>query len=120
MPWNFLANYNFVLYALEARPNAKQGLVCRCYIRKPGFQTPLLCSSILRLRNAQATRSGIVSAFYTHLIDNPAIRRDDPIIVFFAGHGAKAEGRGRTGELLRIVESICPSFGDRAPSPSVT
>ena len=38
------------------------------------------------LRNSEATRAGIISAIKA-LSDNPLIKEQDPILIFFAGHG---------------------------------
>lgn len=44
---------------------------------------------IMILRNAEATRANILSAFWSHIIDNPAIGNGDPIIFHFSGHGTR-------------------------------
>ncbi|KAJ7035116.1 hypothetical protein C8F04DRAFT_1233783 [Mycena alexandri] len=38
-----------------------------------------------------ATQAGITSAFETHLTNNDRIRREDPILVYFAGQGRRLE-----------------------------
>ncbi|KAJ7493699.1 hypothetical protein FB451DRAFT_1490988 [Mycena latifolia] len=50
---------------------------------------PVPPSAICSLRNAGATRSAILAAFYKHLITNPHIKKDDPIIIYYAGHGGR-------------------------------
>ncbi|KAG9103449.1 hypothetical protein FRC06_010755 [Ceratobasidium sp. 370] len=45
-------------------------------------QGQLLC-----LFDEQATRDGIIGAFWTHLIQNKNIKPSDPIVIYFAGHG---------------------------------
>ncbi|KAG8735306.1 hypothetical protein FRC10_010756 [Ceratobasidium sp. 414] len=45
-------------------------------------QNQLLC-----LFDEQATRDGIITAFWTHLIQNKNIKPSDPIVIYFAGHG---------------------------------
>ncbi|KAG8767163.1 hypothetical protein FRC12_006421 [Ceratobasidium sp. 428] len=42
---------------------------------------------LLRLFDEQATRDGIINAFWTHLINNKNIKPSDPIVIYFAGHG---------------------------------
>ncbi|PBK59425.1 hypothetical protein ARMSODRAFT_945614 [Armillaria solidipes] len=44
---------------------------------------------IKNLRNEEATRSTIEAAI-KDLGNNPAIKKDDPILIFYAGHGAEA------------------------------
>ncbi|KAI0339455.1 hypothetical protein BDW22DRAFT_1431719 [Trametopsis cervina] len=46
--------------------------------------------NIVSLRNEGATRRRIISAI-SSLEFNPAIRRDDPILIYFAGHGGIAQ-----------------------------
>ncbi|QRV99047.1 ICE-like protease (caspase) p20 domain protein [Ceratobasidium sp. AG-Ba] len=41
---------------------------------------------ILTLFDEQATRDGIITAFWTHLIHNEDIKRSDPIVIYYAGH----------------------------------
>ncbi|KZV70057.1 hypothetical protein PENSPDRAFT_607783 [Peniophora sp. CONT] len=57
------------------------------YLRKdlhvPGEQ-------IVNLRNKFATRSAIIREIYA-LAKNPSIRKDDPILIFYAGHGTSAQ-----------------------------
>ncbi|QRV99098.1 ICE-like protease (caspase) p20 domain protein [Ceratobasidium sp. AG-Ba] len=42
---------------------------------------------ILTLFDEQATREGIITAFWTHLIHNGSIKPSDPIVIYYAGHG---------------------------------
>ena len=44
-------------------------------------------SRIRNLRDAQATRDAIISEFYA-LESNPDIKLGDPILIYYAGHGA--------------------------------
>lgn len=46
--------------------------------------------NIISLRNKQATRSNILSRI-SSLKCNSAIQRDDPILIYFAGHGGIAQ-----------------------------
>src|SRR5262245_9666200 len=41
------------------------------------------------LRNQDATRSGIIEAFQTFLINNPDIKHGDQILVHYSGHGSQ-------------------------------
>jgi hypothetical protein len=45
-------------------------------------------SHILHLRDHEASRNGIISAFHTHLIDNPNIAKGDAILFHYSGHGS--------------------------------
>ena len=67
---------------------------------------------IRHLRNSEATREGILSAFEEHLINNQEIQQNDPIVFYFAGHGSyeipqKIDFAGHK------METICP-YDDRA------
>ncbi|KDR71639.1 hypothetical protein GALMADRAFT_794930 [Galerina marginata CBS 339.88] len=62
---------------------------------------------IKHLRNTEATREGILSAFETHLIGNQKIQQDDAIIFYFAGHGSE-EFIGESWLTGNKMESICP------------
>lgn len=42
-------------------------------------------NQILCLINEQATRQGILEAFFSHLIQNSNIDHSDPILIYFAG-----------------------------------
>ncbi|KAF8596663.1 hypothetical protein BDV93DRAFT_480036, partial [Ceratobasidium sp. AG-I] len=44
---------------------------------------------IVCLLDEQATRQGILDAFESHLINNANIKHSDPIVIYFAGHGAR-------------------------------
>ncbi|EPQ52348.1 hypothetical protein GLOTRDRAFT_47282, partial [Gloeophyllum trabeum ATCC 11539] len=46
-------------------------------------------ANIATLYDKQATREGILSSFRTHLIENERIKKDDPILFYFAGHGTR-------------------------------
>ncbi|KAJ6622310.1 caspase domain-containing protein [Mycena sp. CBHHK59/15] len=66
-------------------------------------------SGVLLLTNADAKRKDILSAFHTHLIDNPAIERGEPIIIYFAGHGSRVPAPTGWHSPSGQVETICPS-----------
>ena len=51
------------------------------------FHVP--AASIKTLADAQATRQGILDAFKTHLIENPAIKSGDQIVFHYSGHGSQ-------------------------------
>jgi uncharacterized caspase-like protein len=64
---------------------------------------------IKHLKNSEATRKAILDAFQDHLIDNPYIKVDDPVIFYFAGHGGRQK-TNREGWVAHQnkVELICP------------
>jgi hypothetical protein len=43
------------------------------------------------LLNEQATRDNILNVFDLHLVQNQAIPRDGPILLYYSGHGARAD-----------------------------
>ncbi|KZT24898.1 hypothetical protein NEOLEDRAFT_401837 [Neolentinus lepideus HHB14362 ss-1] len=45
--------------------------------------------NIAQIYDKAATRDHILSTFRTHLIENPAIKHGDPVLFYFAGHGAQ-------------------------------
>ena len=47
-------------------------------------------SQIRLLRNAEATRGAIIQEF-NNLVADPRIRRGDPILIFYAGHGGEVK-----------------------------
>jgi hypothetical protein len=53
------------------------------------LKTNFPLSTIRTLYNAKATRNAIVREI-EHLIRNSTIKRDDPILIFYAGHGGEA------------------------------
>ncbi|KAJ7627877.1 caspase domain-containing protein [Mycena rosella] len=88
---------------------------------------PTPTTAILSLRNASATRSAILASFESHLIENPAIHKNDPIIIYYAGHGGQAEAPRGWASPSGTIETICPSdeatvaFGRLVPGiPDVT
>ena len=62
---------------------------------------------IKHLRDSEATREGILSAFEEHFINNTEIQRNDAIVFYFAGHGSFEipQGEHLAGSKM---ESICP------------
>ncbi|KAJ7919367.1 caspase domain-containing protein [Mycena leptocephala] len=67
-------------------------------------------SNIVLLKNEKATRSVILTAFKTHLLDNTNIpdRGEATMIFFFAGHGSRFEAPSDLIAPDRRVEAICP------------
>lgn len=55
------------------------------YLRERGVPE----SQILILKDDKATRANMLSAFQHHLINNPDITRDDPILFYYSGHGCR-------------------------------
>ncbi|KAJ2925148.1 hypothetical protein H1R20_g11945, partial [Candolleomyces eurysporus] len=41
------------------------------------------------LSDSQASKNNIEDTFMEHLVNNPSIQRDDPILIYFAGHGSR-------------------------------
>ena len=66
---------------------------------------------IKHLRDSQATRQNILSAFEEHLLNNQEIQQNDTIVFYFAGHGSYeiSEENYPAGNQL---ETICP-YDDR-------
>jgi uncharacterized caspase-like protein len=81
--------------------------VCR-FLTESLHANPL---HIKHLRDSEATREGILSAFEEHLINNPEIQQNDAIVFYFAGHGSYEipEENHLTGSKM---EAICP-YDDR-------
>jgi hypothetical protein len=46
-------------------------------------------AQVLTLTDGEATRAGIIQAFRTHLIDNPAIPRGAQLLFAYSGHGSR-------------------------------
>ncbi|KAJ7123573.1 caspase domain-containing protein [Mycena epipterygia] len=76
---------------------------------------PAPATSIRSLTNAEATRDTIISSFYEHLIDNRDINKDDPIIIYYAGHGSRVPAPQGWGSPACHVETICPSDESMGP-----
>ncbi|KAJ7501592.1 caspase domain-containing protein [Mycena galericulata] len=62
------------------------------------------------LTNAAATRSGILSAFQKHLLNNSSIpdNGEATMIFYFAGHGSRVEAPTNPLPADGLVETICP------------
>ncbi|KAJ7905991.1 caspase domain-containing protein [Mycena leptocephala] len=67
-------------------------------------------SNIVLLENENATRSAILSAFRTHLLENTNItdHGEATMIFFFAGHGSRFDAPSDLIAPDRRVEAICP------------
>lgn len=81
--------------------------VCR-FLTESLHANPL---HIRHLRDSEATRNGILSAFKEHLINNQDIQQNDAIVFYFAGHGSYEilEENYFAGNKM---EAICP-YDDR-------
>jgi hypothetical protein len=64
------------------------------------------------LTDDEATRSAILGGFETYLIDNVNINPGDAIVVYYAGHGCRADAPTRWGADDNQVETICPHDSD--------
>lgn len=69
---------------------------------------------ILMLRNREATREGIISAIRDLASDKYPIDSEDPILIFYAGHGAEVEGDHDKVQMLvpHDFQSTFPSSSD--------
>jgi Caspase domain len=65
-------------------------------------------SHIVVLTNEGATRYAILSSFENHLVQNNRIKKGDPIVWYYAGHGSRVEAPSGwlTGD--NMIETICP------------
>lgn len=70
---------------------------------------------ILMLRNEKATREGIISSLRDLASDKYPIGKLDPILIFYAGHGAEVKVDNREVQML-----VPHDFRTRDPSPSAT
>ncbi|KAK0440562.1 hypothetical protein EV421DRAFT_1815745 [Armillaria borealis] len=70
---------------------------------------------IKNLRNEEATRLTIEAAI-KYLGNNPAIKKDDPILIFFAGHGAEANAPPGWSSANGKIQMLAPH--DFIPSGS--
>jgi hypothetical protein len=72
---------------------------------------------IVNLRDKEATRKKIIDAFLS-LRDNPRIKRSDPILIYYAGHGSEVESKDGN-----IVQTLVPAdylAGETPPIPDRT
>ncbi|KAF7366563.1 Metacaspase-7 [Mycena sanguinolenta] len=67
-------------------------------------------SNILFLKDEDATRDKILSAFKSHFLNNARIpdHGDASMILFFAGHGTRVRAPGNLMSQDEMVEGICP------------
>ncbi|KAF8811440.1 hypothetical protein BYT27DRAFT_7231665 [Phlegmacium glaucopus] len=72
---------------------------------------------IKHLRNKEATRERILSAFEEHLIGNDEIKPQDPILFYFAGHGSYEQAPVGWHTANNMMETICP-YDERARTVS--
>lgn len=74
-------------------------------------------AEIFLLADASATRAEIVRAFRQHLIDNPRIKRNDPVVVYFAGKGRRLTAPENAPD--RDVDILIPhDYGEEVPGIS--
>jgi uncharacterized caspase-like protein len=74
------------------------------------FLTEYLCvnpAHIKHLRDGEATRENILSAFEKHLISNQEIQPNDAIVFYFGGHGSCEKHPDGN-----MMQTICP-YDDR-------
>lgn len=74
-----------------------------------GLNTPK--DQIRVLLDNQATKQNIEDSFMEHLVNNPAIERNDAIIIYFAGHGSSLAAPPdwfQEVEYAAEVQVICP------------
>lgn len=62
---------------------------------------------IVILRDAEATREKIVHAIQ-NLAQNPAISTQDPILIFYAGHGGEAPSPWKTSSENDMIQMLIP------------
>jgi hypothetical protein len=65
-------------------------------------------SHIVLLANEQATRSAIISHFESHLTHNTAIQNNDPIVIYYSGHGSRAPAPQGWMSTDGRIETLCP------------
>ncbi|KZP07420.1 hypothetical protein FIBSPDRAFT_922853 [Athelia psychrophila] len=75
---------------------------------------------IISLRDEEASRSAMVQAF-RHLANHPKIQMDDPILIFFAGHGSElpAPPEWEAGGLDSKIQGLIPQDYDNKNLPLV-
>ncbi|KAH9913630.1 peptidase C14, caspase domain-containing protein, partial [Fomitopsis serialis] len=65
-------------------------------------------SRVVRLTDADATRVTILDTFNKDLINNPHIHANDPIVIFYAGHGDRIPAPDNWAAENNMIETICP------------
>jgi hypothetical protein len=76
----------------------------------------VLPGQIVKLRDEVATRKNIIAAF-DGLRKNPKIQKDDPILIYYAGHGSEILRNGKTIQTLIPVDYLT---GTTSPIPDRT
>ncbi|KAJ7801528.1 caspase domain-containing protein [Mycena olivaceomarginata] len=76
-------------------------------------------AQISSITDAEATRAGILQAFEDHLLNNPCLKRNHAIVVYFAGKGRRLPApEGASG---RDVDILVPyDYGENVPGISDT
>lgn len=67
--------------------------------------------NIINLRDRDATRQAIIDAFVS-LTNNPKINKDDPIVIYFAGHGGRVKKPKSWSDWPTTspqIEILCPT-----------
>jgi hypothetical protein len=86
----------------------------RGYLRDRGV--PDECIKVLQ--DDEARRQTILDLWHSHLIDNDEIVRDEPILIYFSGHGANdvapddwpIDGPNEQMEMLVAYDSLAPVY----------
>ncbi|KAF8205490.1 caspase domain-containing protein [Mycena galopus ATCC 62051] len=65
-------------------------------------------AQIALLANEDATRNNILGTFESHLIDNSSIEKDDTIIIYYAGHGSRANAPDSWSSTDGKLETLVP------------
>ena len=58
---------------------------------------------------SRATRENVLSSLIGHLRDNPDVRRDDNILFYFAGRGARYSLEGTFPDAEDTLDALCPA-----------
>ncbi|KAF8810861.1 hypothetical protein BYT27DRAFT_7161418 [Phlegmacium glaucopus] len=114
-------NYNNKLFALIIGINNYKGIskLNGCVTDSEhvcSFLTETLRANplhIIHLRDEEATRDGILSAFKKHFLKNEQIQLNNTIIFYFAGHGSVEFPEKAPSKIVgEDMETICP-YDDR-------
>ncbi|KAJ7794699.1 caspase domain-containing protein [Mycena olivaceomarginata] len=74
-------------------------------------------AQISSITDAEATRAGILQAFEDHLLNNPCLKRNDAIVVYFAGKGRRLPAPdGASGRDMDIL--VPYDYGENVPGIS--